>query len=218
METLHLKGFPTWEQFLEFDKLMKKIGFRLMIRDEIRESLSRLEGKAPRHVTGKEVGYIWISPFGYSVIIWTTAIWQEKRLRDIGEDAGWVIIVKDNKLSYCTRYFMRTGNFFLRLARYAWISKWKVEHNPSCPCESCLKMMYIYRKRGTRQYMWRCDNREAHQAPTFRSWDYELPPNAKSFLEVRRSSTRKYNQKNKEEGKSPIPKAFTRKRKKTIKA
>lgn len=209
-----LLGPPTFEGYLWFCGIMKEMNFQKIGSKQIKKDFIRLdlERRFRKKLTGREVGFVYASPYSlYLVKVWTSFLEKEERLRDLGEDVGWVIICKGDVLVYCARYFLRSNQqFFLALARYAWISKYKVDHVPLCPCESCGRRMYIFRKRGTRQYMWRCDNPKVHRRATFRIWDYGLGDKAQEFLNIRRKHTANYKKQNEKKGLNPTPKAQTR--------
>lgn len=210
-----------WPEFLKFDKLMrgKGMNFRVIGGDEVRRDFAKYDLHAPRKLTGKEVGYIFTAPNGYSVKVWTTILADEKRPRDKGEDVGWVIIVDaNNNLVYCARYFNRPKNedytkFFLNLRSYAWISRKKIMCPPLCtaghehPVEA-----KIERKLGTRQMRFVCRDKNAHPKPVFFSWDAPIKgkPKAEAFVKIRRKKTAQRKKENDKQGINPVPKAKTR--------
>lgn len=196
--------------------LLEVAGFKEMGLSQKVQDFYRLEIKAPpnRKLEGTEQGWSY-SNRDYTVIVWPTWLEKEGKFRDTGTDVGWVIAVPSgsDELVYCARPILRSSsNFVLKLCRYAWVTKHKIDHIPLC--RECRAKMFIFRKKGTRQYMFICRNCDRHEnnVPVFESWDYALKDKAKEFLAIRRKATQKYNKKNEKEGKNPVPKAFTRKR------
>lgn len=207
-----INGTPSKEGFEWFCLIMKEHNFSKIGGKQIRQDFTRLDlQKQIRKLEGYETGFQY-SNGTYAVKVWTTFLEKEDKLRDKSTDAGWVIIVKGDELKYCAHHFTRKNqNFFLSLARYAWIAKWKIDNTPLCSCESCGKEMQIHRKKGSRKYFWICINPDIHEKPEFKSWDYGIGQEAKNFLNIRRENTQKYVKKNKELGKNPNPKAKNRK-------
>lgn len=209
-----------WQSFLDFDQKMhgRNMNFRVIGKKEFRDDFNRLDLKAPRKITGREVGYIFSVKNGYTVKVWTTILAEQKKPRDKGTDVGWVVIVKGDRLEYCARYFTRPKDenyekFFSRLLSYAWICREKILNVPKCTHLDCKELMQIYRKRNTRQYFFRCTNQDVHKDPTFESWDYAIKgkPKAMAFVEVRRKRTAQYKKMNRKKGLNPTPKAINRK-------
>lgn len=209
---------PTPQGFEWFCEIMQQYGFQKIGSKQVRKDFYRLGlEKRFRRLESVEVGFAYASPYSnYVVKIWTTVRKDNNQQRQLGTDVGWVIITLGDELIYCARYFLRSNeNFFLSLARYAWISKWKIDNVPLCPYENCRREMHICRKKGTRQYYWACYNPDVHKKTQFLNWDHGLGQKAKDFLKIRRTKASQYNKKNKElfekTGKPiPVPKAKTR--------
>lgn len=210
-----------WSKFLDFHTLItgRGMNFRPISGNEMSRDFEKYNLRAPRKLTGREVGYILTAPNGNSVKVWTTIVKDQKRPRDKGEDVGWVIIVDaQNNLVYCARYFNRPKNddyenFFLNLIRYAWVSRVKILNPPLCrhgherPVEA-----KIERKRGSRQMRFVCRDKKAHPKPVFFSWDEPIKymPKAIDFVKIRRKKTAQRKKRNKELGINPVPKATKR--------
>ncbi len=210
-----------WPKFLNFHDSITGRGmyFRVIGREEIHRDFQKYDLRAPRKLTGRETGYIFTAPNGYSVKVWTTILVDQKRPRDKGEDVGWVIIVDaQNNLIYSARYFNRPKNddytkFFVNLLSYAWISREKILCPPFCtqghenPVEA-----KIERKNGSRQMRYVCRDKKAHPIPVFFSWDEPIKdmPIALAFVKIRRKKTAQRKKQNKKKGIDPVPKAKTR--------
>lgn len=199
------------EDFLFLNNEILGMGYSKITKTDFKKTFSRLNLTAPRKLEGKETSYRYTNN-GYTVILHTTYLESQKKWRDKGKDIGWNLIIEGDEEKYFARPFQRTKNFIVKFLRYAWISKWKVDHRHLC--RECSAYMDIYRKKGTRQYFWTCWNKEKHSTikPIYLSWDYNLPPKAMEFVDIRRKNTRKYIKKIKKEGKTVIPSAIRRKK------
>lgn len=184
------------DDFLFLDRKMLDIGYRKITKSDQRKLFARLGLIPPREVTGRETTYFYTN-HGYTAIVHTTYLEKEKMWRQTNEDSGWVLIREGDKAIYFARPFKRTKGFIIRLLRYAWVTKWKVDHRPIC--DECKAYMFIHRKKNSRQYFWMCDKNENHkeQKPVFHSWDYLLPPKAYDFVKIRRAYTERYYKRNK---------------------
>lgn len=200
----------TSDDFLFLDRKMLDIGYHKITRSDQKKLFQRLDLIPPREVTGRETTYFYTN-HGYTAIVHTTYIEKEKRWREVGEDSGWVLIREGDHAVYFARPFKRTKGFIIKLLRYAWVTKWKVDHRHLCP--ECDSYMYIHRKKNTRQYFWICEKNTNHKEnkPIFLSWDYLLPKKATNFIRIRRSYTERYKNKNKKEGIERTPAAVIRK-------
>lgn len=209
---------PNPQGFEWFCEIMQKYNFQKIGSKQVRKDFYRLGlEKRFRRLESVEVGFAYASPCSdYVVKVWITVRKDNGQLRKLGTDVGWVIVTQGDELIYCARYFLRSNKkFFLNIARYAWISKWKIDNIPLCPYENCRRQMEIRRKTNTRQYYYCCQNSDVHKKNQTLSWDYGLGPKAKNFLSIRRKKAASYNKKNKEAfektGKPiPVPKAKTR--------
>ncbi len=196
----------TKDDFIFLDTTLVKMGFIQTEDSDQRKLFRRLGLIPPREITGREVTYSY-NNHEYTGVIHTTYVLKENKWRDKGEDSGWVLIRKGDEAVYFARPFQRKKGFILKLLRYAWVTKWKVDNRPLCP--KCSAYMYIKRKKNSRQYFWMCDNREFHpeESVEFFPWDYMLPKKALEFVEIRRTYTEKYNERNKKDGviRKPAP-------------
>ncbi len=202
----------TTDDFLFLDKMMIEIGYHRMTENEQKKSFKRLGLISPREITGREVSYFYTNNF-YTSIVHTTYLDKENVWRKTGEDSGWVLIRELDKAIYFARPFKRTSGFILKILRYAWVTKWKVDNRPLCPV--CDAYMHIHRKKKSRQYFWMCGNKALHLEDNpllFLPWDYKLPKKALEFIKIRRLYTEKYNRKNKEKGIERTPSAVIRKK------
>lgn len=205
------KFILTYEDFQFIEKNLLGIGYQKIYQHDSRKTFLRLNLSPPRRIVGREASY-WYSHNGYTVILHTSFLEKEKKWREKGTDIGWNLISEGDEARYFARPFQRKKGFVLKFLRYAWISKWKVDHRPLCP--KCQAYMYIQRKKNTRSYYWSCDHNDLHPdgKPVFLSWDYGLPPKATMFIGIRRENTKRYNEKNKKEGKKITPAAVKRKK------
>lgn len=206
-----MKFVLTEEDFLFLERMILNMGYHKITRYDSRKTFLRLNLSAPREIIGREVSYYYANN-GYTVVLHTTYLREERRWRDNSTDAGWNLISHGDKAVYFARPFQRTKGFILKFLRYASISKWKVDHRPLCP--ECNAFMVIFRKANTRQYFWACFNTTRHpplNVPKFKSWDYELSPEDLKFINIRREYTKRYHAQNKKESKAPTPAAKIRK-------
>ena len=201
----------TEDDFLFLERMILDMGYRKVTKYDSRKIFARLGLSPPRPVVGREASYRYTHN-GYTAVLHTSYLESEKKWRDTGTDIGWNLIIEGDEEKYFARPFQRKKGFILKFLRYAWISKWKVDHRPLCP--ACSAYMDIHRKRGTLQYFWACLRKEKHddKNPVFLSWDFKLPPKALGFVKIRRSYATRYNIKNKKIGKIIIPAAVKRKR------
>lgn len=198
------------DDFLFLDRKLLDTGYHKITRSDQRKLFMRLSLIPPREVTGREVTYFYTN-HGYTSIVHTTYLEKEKKWRETGEDSGWVLIREGDRAIYFARPFQRKKGFIIKLLRYAWVTKWKVDHRPLCV--ECNAYMHIHRKKSSRQYFWICDKVEKHneQKPIFLPWDYMLPKKAYEFVKIRRSYAERYHKKNKKEGKERKPAPLIRK-------
>ena len=210
METVE-KFVLTQDDFLFFERQVLSMGYRENTTTNIRRLFERLEITPPRKVIGREVTYSYKSREignNYTVILHTTYIRASKKWRETDTDSGWCLIIEGDKAKYFAKPFLRTKGFILKFLRYAWVTKWKVDHRPLCP--ECQAYMQIAKKKDKRQYYWACHKNTIHaeNKPVFSSWDFGFPLNATKFVNIRREYTIRYHRKNKKEGKivTPAPK------------
>jgi len=198
----------TEDDFLFIEHQFLSMGFRENTKFDSARLFERLNLIPPRTITGREASYIYKSHAqgnNYAVIIHTTYLKASKKWRDKGTDAAWCLIAEGDKAKYFAKPFSRTKGFILKLLRYAWVTKWKVDHRPLCP--QCHYLMDINRKIEPRQYYWICRNNLRHDvdAPVFEPWDSGLPLKAAKFVSIRRAYTARYHKKLKKEGKVVTP-------------
>lgn len=201
----------TVDDFVHFNDKMREIGFLSVEISDQKKLFYRLGLIPPREITGREKTYAYHN-HGYTVIVHTTYLEKEKKWRDTGTDSGWVLIREGDEAVYFARPFKRSKGFILKLLRYAWITKWKVDHRPLC--SECKGYMSIHRKKGTRQYFWICNKNEYHKElnAIFLPWDYMLPKKASDFVAIRREITEKYKEDNKKKGITRTPSPLLRKK------
>jgi hypothetical protein len=134
------------------------------------------------------------------VVVWTT--FRADNLEPKKNDSGWIIIVKKDdksgKLYYSSPKVMRTTGFVLKLCRRAWVAMYRVRERPKCPL--CGRYMEIVKK-GIKSKYWQCINKEAHENTIRESWDYNIKPIAKKFIDSLRKKNAKYVNKRKKAGK-----------------
>ncbi len=201
----------TTEDFEFLDDKMKSMDFRKTSILGQKKLFRRLGLVPPREIKGRETTYLYHNN-GYTVVVHTTYLEREKKWRGAGEDAGWVLIKNRDRAVYFARPFQRKKGFLLKLLRYAWITKWKIDHRPLCP--TCSAYMNVKRKSGSRQYFWMCDRKEKHESDgfVFLPWDYMLPKKATEFVTIRRAYTEKYNELSKKAGIQRRPAGTIRKK------
>lgn len=180
---------PTVESFSRFEEELKKRGFRKISKGEFKKQYLRLGLKAPRPRHGREVGYTFHAN-QYTVVVWTTWIEREQSARE--EDAGWVLIAKDDEVLYFSHPLHRTKNFINNLLMQARIACWKVRNRPLCP--ECKNFMDIVKGQALKQRFWKCSRSELHKGGKnrFRDWDYGLPEEAIKYLKPLRKRRAKY--------------------------
>lgn len=209
------KFFLTEDDFLFFDKMILSINFVKKSRNSSQTDLIRLGLFPPPHrkIFGKETTYEYINPdHGYKVVVHITYLEEERMWRDKGTDSGWILIVERDKAIYFAKPFQRKKGFIMRMLRYVWVTKWKVDHRPLCP--KCQGYMNLARKKTTGQYFWACSKNLFHDnsKPQFLPWDYSLPPKALEFVKIRRAYTASYRAKNIKLGKKVTRASKIRKR------
>lgn len=203
------KLLPGSKDFLDFEGELVKRGFRRISRPEFSLQFRRLELKAPRPRSGRELGYLFHAN-EYTVFVWTTWLEAEQVAREV--DAGWVLISGGDNVLYFSHPVHRTKNFLQNLLMQARIACWKVRHRPLCP--ECNHFMDIVRGRALKQRFWRCGRKELHTngRDKSRSWDYSLPEEAfKYILPVRKRREKRYSAL-RAEGKEPHQAMLERKR------
>lgn len=196
----------THDDFLFLEKTLLDMGYLEETTTYSKRLFERLNLIPPRSITGREATYIYKSREqgnNYTVIIHTTYLKASKKWRDTSTDAAWCLIAEGDNAKYFARPFLRTKGFVLKFLRYAWVTKWKVDHRPLCP--QCQDFMDIAKKIEPRGYYWICRNNVRHDEnkPVFSPWDFGLPLKASKFVSIRRDYTKRYNDKNKKEGKTP---------------
>ena len=186
----------TSAQYFYLAKELLKMGYTAIPKKKKSQDLFRLEITTKRKIKGSERGFMY-SNNEYTSKIWPSFLEEENKFRDVGTDAGWAIIAQADELVYSAKPLSRTGDYIKNLLSYAWVTKWKIDNIPLCPCQECKGKMFIYRKKGTRKYMYACKEIEKHPDKKwiFRDWDYNLPPKAKAFVEIRREKTAEYKKK-----------------------
>ena len=198
----------TEDDFLFMERMLLGMGYHEITIGDSKKEFLRLNLSPPRPIIGREASYIYKSREkgnNYSVILHTTYLKAPRKWRDKETDAGWNLIAEGDKAKYFAKPFSRTKGFILKFLRYAWVSKWKVDHRPLC--RECQALMNISKKEGSRQYYWSCLNNQMHteNKPVFSSWDFGLPLKASEFVKVRRAYTERYKKKVKKTGKKVIP-------------
>ena len=204
----------TLTDFIFCSVILKSWTFKKLSRGNFKTTLERLGLEAPRRIKGsKETSFIYSHENGYSVIIHTTWVEEDGKWRDIGDDAVWVLIVKGDKALYFAKPIARREGFIEIFLRYAWVSKWKVDHRPLCPESECRAYMEIMKRQKGKGYFWGCNKKKYHSDHKFITleWDYELPPKATAFLKIRRESTAKYKARLQKAGKVVVPARVKRK-------
>ncbi len=178
------------KDFQTLEKEILEMGYQEITRKDSAKKFLRLNLNPPRTIIGREASYKYTNN-GYTVILHTSFLKNENKWRNIGTDAGWILIAEGDKPLYFARPFLRSKNFVIKFLCYAWITKWKVNNRPLCPL--CKGYMDISRKYNSRQYFWSCDkNRHTIGKPVNFPWDYNLPPKALKFVNIRREKTKKY--------------------------
>ena len=174
-----------------------KMQFRTIFGFETKQTLTRLGAIAPKKVTGSETGFSFEAN-NYKVVVWSSFVESENDWRK--KDVARVLIVENDDIKYCSRDIRQTRFLPIRLARTAWIARWKVLHRPCCP--ECGGYMNIV-NRKFRRYWWECLKKEAHSSgkKVTLPWDHGLPPKALAYVEKMRKPGDKYRRKRKKEGK-----------------
>lgn len=150
----------TVDDYVFADEVLRSIGYSVITKKDKSQDFFRLELEAPRPIIGSEIGY------RYSNKEYTSKIWLSydpvlKKFRDVGTDAMWPIITQGDELVYSAKPINRTSREdILKILRYAWVNKWKIDNIP--PCQCCNARMVIFRKPNTRCYMYACKRTEAH--------------------------------------------------------
>lgn len=202
------KVLPDIHDFLWFKRQLQKMNFRPITRIEFRKDFERLKLQAPRPRPGREAGFMFFAN-GLTVRLWTTWLVYEQKAREV--DAGWVLICEGDRALYFARPLSRTKNFLVNLVRRAWLAKWRVLHRPLCP--SCEHFMDIVTGRSLKSRYWRCNRVKLHSdgKPTFRDWDWGLPPKAKKYVRAERKRRAKYRARREAEGRQPYAAMLNRK-------
>jgi hypothetical protein len=200
---------PEINDFSDFEKELKRRGFRRISGPEFSSQFERLGLKAPRPRIGRELGYLFYAN-EYTVLVWTTWLLKQQEARE--EDAGWVLIAEKDNALYFSHPIHRTKNFLQNLLMHARIACWKVRHRPLCP--ECSNFMSIVRGRALKQRFWKCDRKGLHAGSKdrFRSWDYGLPEDAVNFLKPIREKREKRYAALRAAGKKPHQAMLKRKR------
>lgn len=196
-----------------------QIGYEPIAARQKAKDVIRLGLQAPRPIEGSELGFQYTNNT-HRCVVWTSWLPELQLFRTTGTDIFWSIITQNDELVYCAKPIPRIDiDSIVTLLRYAMVSKWKVDNLPLCDFGDCKARVEIYRKRGTRQYMYVCKKKKNHVTKehpngvwNFMSWDYALPPKAKKFLMTRREASALYRKKCEALGVEPVPKAVKRKR------
>jgi len=198
----------TEDDFLFTERMLLSMGYREFTIGDSRKEFLRLNLSPPRRIVGREVSFGYKpreKGNNYNVVLHTTYVRALKKWRDKDTDAAWNLIADSDKAKYFAKPFSRTKGFILKFLRYAWVSRWKVEHRPLCP--ECQNLMHIAKKEDKRQYYWICRNdiRHTENKHVFLPWDFGLPLKATAFVKVRRAYTARYKKKVKKSGKNVTP-------------
>jgi hypothetical protein len=126
---------------------------------------------------------------GYTIRVQISFLKKEQKWEDNGRSMARIMIFERGVEKYCTKPLQGLSDFVWTLLRYAWVTRWKVNHRHHCP--ECRAFMNIQKKENTRQYMYICDKNEDHSTgeAVFYSWDHGLPLKAKEFLKIQRQAT-----------------------------
>jgi hypothetical protein len=180
---------PDAADFAWFEGAMRRSGFSPISDRKFIRDWHRLKLQAPRPRPGREAGFFFVAN-GLIVRVWTTWLHKESEAREV--DAGWVLIAKGDDALYFKGPMLRTRNFFLTLARRAWITAWRVAHRPHCP--ACNAFMEIARGHELKSRYWRCDLLARHKdgTPRWYKWDIGLPPRAQKFVDAWRTKRARY--------------------------
>ncbi len=199
------------EDYQLLRELLLQTGYTPISKKHKAKEMERLALVAPRRLEGSEEGWRYSSN-GYTAVLWTSFLPTKQKFRDVGTDIGWVIITQGDEIAYSATPIPRRKDFVLRMARKAWVTKWKIDNIPLCPC--CNARMAIYRRPMTRQYLFVCKKSEQHHDGVFRfrSWDYELPRNAQAFIDLEPSIREAYRDKDAARCIIRTPKAAIRKK------
>ncbi len=188
---------------------MLSFGFVSISSKEIRQELRQSNRRPPRPRKGREVGFV----FGENelkVYVWTTWLEAESEARE--EDAGWVLIVKGEKILYSSHPIHRTKHFLDTLLAQARIARIRVKCRPKC--WKCGEFMAIISGKALKTRYWYCGRLGHHKdnQSTFCSWDAPLLPGMKLYVKILRHKRAKYRKKLAAEGKVVTPAVLTRKR------
>lgn len=188
---------PSIKAFDEFRQKLLKIGFKELTTEEFFETFKKLNIESTRPQKGREVGFIFRvenstvpNSSALTVYVWTTYLAWEKEARP--SDEGWVLIARGNKGKYFAHPLHRTKNFLIKLARLAWIARWRVMNIP--PCEECKRPMKIAYGKALKSRYWRCDYRQNHlnNKAVTANWDYGMPPKALALVKRERRIRSRY--------------------------
>lgn len=164
---------------------------------------------SPRLRKGKESGFLFKAN-NLMVIVWTTWLEKEERARD--SDAGWVLIVDQNKALYFSHPIHRTKNFIVNLLRESYVARQRIINRPICPI--CGSFMNIKKGKGIKARYWACPNIFIHQDKrnSIKDWDCGIKnPKIRKYLEKKRKKRKKYREKIRKQGKEVKPAIMTRK-------
>ncbi len=200
---------PNPIEFEIFESRLTGFGFRPVSSAEVGRDILKFGLKPPRQRSGKEAGYVY-SDNGLDVYVWTTWLRDEGEARE--EDAGWVLIVGDDKILYSSHPIHRTKNFLDNLLNQARVARIRVRYRPKCP--QCGEFMMVVHGRVLKSRYWYCGNKTQHPTRKFVvcNWDTPLPLGMKLYVKIARHKRAQYRQKLAEEGKVVTPAITTRKR------
>ncbi len=179
------------ENFLEIRSELLKLGFKEKTLTQFRNDFARLDfhPSSNREYDGREVGFYYSLPHGWSVFIWTSYLSHLKRFRK--NDAGRALILDRDRILYSVK-INRGRNFVRNLIVNAWILQVRVNERPIC-C-ACEKYMNIATKKTGAHYFV-CVNPAKHEKSVSKDWDFNFKgvdggkhrPKALEFMELRRT-------------------------------
>lgn len=147
-----------------------------------------------------EIGFIFEAN-GLKVVVWTTWEKADSMTRIRNSDAGWVIILDNERTVYFSHPIHRTKNFLQNLLYQVQIAWWRVLHRPKCP--ECDEFMDIAFGKGLKSRYWKCSRRLRHSNRKSINcpWDVALPSTIKNYLKSLRGKRARYFKKRRREGK-----------------